>query len=659
MSDRPIATVSGTMLVPGVSRNSRLYTKEVIAKAVGRMQTRIADPAGLPIVMRTHHEAGDNSAKIVGRLTEASLGEDGSGRYTALIYDTEAGRDIAALVTPKKPALRTVSIHGFWLGPLKKLTYNGESVTTADDLEIGAVDWTATPGVVGATVHDASWLNVLPAESASLERVYISESVEATVSAITEAVEGDDESAWVAFVEAAYTQKQKDQLVGSGAMRNAQGKGSYPIKSKSDLRKAIQAVGRGGANHNAIRRHIIARARALGLSSMIPDNWSADGSMKESTTRFGEIREYMGGDYSDSSQNAGICIDAYNGPVCITLRAGSVSPSDLRAVAAAAMTAACDALRALDPDMDADIDIAGSGESTTAVVLDSEHIVTAASIEAYNRLATPGASGAITTITVPVTANTITAEELRGVVHKTVERAAGRQHELDAPAETLAGYRERIGEAAPDTTTDISVNCAETTSPHEEVPAVSEATSTTEAAATTAPTRNLTDADITALGAVFAAALKEHAASPTAAPAVETQATTSQATAEQATTASSENTKEPAVTEKALLEKAVQIETDLKTKLDAEYATRETVLREALVAQMREELLRVGTPTRKGFRVHENEQQQPDVASLWEGRADTLLGDWAKTPVPQPGTGVAPAATVTQPEVPRTAASAQ
>jgi HK97 family phage prohead protease len=48
----------------------------------------------------------------------------------------------------------------------------------------------------------------------------------------------------------------------------------------TDLGKAIQAVGRGGASHDAIRRHIIKRARALGMSDRIPDNWAADGSLK-------------------------------------------------------------------------------------------------------------------------------------------------------------------------------------------------------------------------------------------------------------------------------------------------------------------------------------------------------------------------------------------
>ncbi|MGH3097901.1 MAG: HK97 family phage prohead protease [Streptosporangiales bacterium] len=61
--------------------------------------------------------------------------------------------------------------------------------------------------------------------------------------------------------------------------------GSYPVRPKNmhgaaDLGKAIRAVGRGSGGHDAIRRHIIARAKALGLVDEIPDNWNSDGSLE-------------------------------------------------------------------------------------------------------------------------------------------------------------------------------------------------------------------------------------------------------------------------------------------------------------------------------------------------------------------------------------------
>lgn len=59
--------------------------------------------------------------------------------------------------------------------------------------------------------------------------------------------------------------------------------GSYPIKSKADLRKAIKAVGRGGADHDKIRKHVMTRAKALGLEALVPKNWNPNGSLKDAT----------------------------------------------------------------------------------------------------------------------------------------------------------------------------------------------------------------------------------------------------------------------------------------------------------------------------------------------------------------------------------------
>lgn len=89
-------------------------------------------------------------------------------------------------------------------------------------------------------------------------------------------VEGE---AWDEF-RAKYTQADREKMAKNG---EAMPDGSYPIADAEDLENAIHAVGRGNANHDTIRQHIIARAKALGLSSKIPDNWNADGSLKAGT----------------------------------------------------------------------------------------------------------------------------------------------------------------------------------------------------------------------------------------------------------------------------------------------------------------------------------------------------------------------------------------
>jgi hypothetical protein len=66
--------------------------------------------------------------------------------------------------------------------------------------------------------------------------------------------------------------------------------GSYYIRNAGELTDAISAVGRATPNagesdvarRNSVRRHIIKRARALNLESMIPDTWNSDGTLKQS-----------------------------------------------------------------------------------------------------------------------------------------------------------------------------------------------------------------------------------------------------------------------------------------------------------------------------------------------------------------------------------------
>ena len=77
-------------------------------------------------------------------------------------------------------------------------------------------------------------------------------------------------------------QQRKDMAAKGQAMPDSEAGGRYPIKNRSDLERAIQAVGRakgGDSGRAAVRRYIQKRAKALGLSSLIPDTWNADGSI--------------------------------------------------------------------------------------------------------------------------------------------------------------------------------------------------------------------------------------------------------------------------------------------------------------------------------------------------------------------------------------------
>jgi hypothetical protein len=65
-----------------------------------------------------------------------------------------------------------------------------------------------------------------------------------------------------------FTAQQRHDLAQSGA---ALPDGSYPIENGEDLENAIHAVGRGTKHsHDEIRQHIVARAKALGLTDRLP-----------------------------------------------------------------------------------------------------------------------------------------------------------------------------------------------------------------------------------------------------------------------------------------------------------------------------------------------------------------------------------------------------
>jgi len=57
------------------------------------------------------------------------------------------------------------------------------------------------------------------------------------------------------------------------------GQARFPITNATLLGRAIRMVQLAKGDKTAIRRYIMARARAMGLSSMIPAHWKPDGTM--------------------------------------------------------------------------------------------------------------------------------------------------------------------------------------------------------------------------------------------------------------------------------------------------------------------------------------------------------------------------------------------
>lgn len=600
-ASKPLA---GTFLYPGVSLNKRLYTKALIGKAVARMRARIDDPDGLPIVMRTHHGAGDNSRLIVGRITAVNQETDGRGTYQARWYDTAPARDLAALVQPAdggSPGLRSVSIFGWFHGE-HDTQVDGETVSTADDLEIDAIDFTATPGVVQALIDPSGAAR--PTESARAGLKPISETWETPV-ATAAAPEQSRAVPMTGPVIDEYSAQQMRDMADTGqAMRNDKGEPSFPIKTKSDLRKAIRAVGRGGSDHDKIRAHIIARAKALNLTSMVPDNWNADGSLKDGESigspRFGEIREYYP---QGPDGQAGICVDAYNGPVSLTLRAVCIEPADLRAIAAAAIGAACDALRALDPDMDADIDVPGAPAEDTDD--DADDLTDAADDDADDQPPAPGAGCAC---------------GCGCAVPHPMAGGAGCPCGCGCDicgADEVAS--ESVAPPAPKTSTpqapEVNPPVEESAVSETVIPAAEAATTSTESAGAQ-PAAATTSQAAAPLVVTFTQEQFRDLLSAIRPPATETAGTAAPAEPVAA--------EQPAVVEpEPQPEPATNTESNL-TKAD---------LREAVRSLIPDLVSQYGLPPRKGLRATESEQgeqKDPTPQELWDRRADVLLGDFGK-----------------------------
>lgn len=351
-----LGTISGVAIEPGISRNGRRYTAENIGRAVVRAQARI-EAGDQPLTMLSHHAADDDSTQIVGRVTAIEQDESGAARYIAAIANTGPGRTIAALVDDKDgpPFLRGVSIRGAWVGKVRREAGpGGTTVETADDLELDGLDFTRKPGVLGARVDTYTPAGSGPAESTPDGRVLITESVqEALVHTVSETAAGPVavESAGP-YADPGY-QADKEKR--------------YPLDTKARAKRAWARVhesevarGYTAAQLKRIRQRVAKALRGHGVEVATQEGWLIDpiGHLSE------EVAECLG--YSDDPGHGGsMSISLTNGPTTVTVTSYCVDPHDLDAVGRAAMAGACQAIAAIDPDMDADIDVAGADAEGT------------------------------------------------------------------------------------------------------------------------------------------------------------------------------------------------------------------------------------------------------------------------------------------------------
>ena len=85
-----IARITGTALVPGVSKNRRWYKPEHLQGAADAANRRIA--AGENMLMKTHHDAKDDSTRITARITGMHVTDEGTLDYATEISANKAGK---------------------------------------------------------------------------------------------------------------------------------------------------------------------------------------------------------------------------------------------------------------------------------------------------------------------------------------------------------------------------------------------------------------------------------------------------------------------------------------------------------------------------------------------------------------------------------------
>jgi hypothetical protein len=365
-----IATVSGTALAPGVSRNGNLYDKHNIARAVARAQQRI-DAGQQPMVMLTHHDAGDDSRLIAASLTRISLDESGRARFAAGIPDTPAGRDIATLADTsdgQPPHLENVSIRGAWIGRVRRVKGpDGEPVETADDLELDGLDFTRKPGVPEARVDTFAWSKGGATETT--ERVLITESVQEALVTVTEETAPAGTALAHVFengicaacvTEAKDPKKPYGDVIYGDPGYQKDGKARYPLHTKGHSKSAWSYIhqAKNAAKYTAAQlKRIKGRVRGAlkkhGVK-VADEGWVIDAGVSVAET----IAECMA---MESDSGGSFCVEASNGPINIRISSYCIDPADLDVILRNACEAADVALKSFDPDMDADIDLPGVG----------------------------------------------------------------------------------------------------------------------------------------------------------------------------------------------------------------------------------------------------------------------------------------------------------
>jgi hypothetical protein len=271
----------GTIRVHGIASTEDVDSAGEIVRA-DAMRAAIPGYSRFPALREMH------GLSAAGTTTEIEVGDDNITRIVAKVVDPVA---IAKC--------RSLTYRGFSIGGrvLKRDPSDRKIITGIDLKEISLVDRPCNEnatmsllkaGGVDLTDSDEAAKDQAPDEAAD-EAQEVEKAAETEIASTEESAEVSNEETddpvvvklsdgtefqvdsdgSITIQKRKFSAKQRKKDAKSG---DAEADGSFPIESKQDLRNAIRAYGR-SKNKAATKRHIIARARALGASDLIPDDW--------------------------------------------------------------------------------------------------------------------------------------------------------------------------------------------------------------------------------------------------------------------------------------------------------------------------------------------------------------------------------------------------
>ena len=170
--------------------------------------------------------------------------------------------DPTAVAKFKKGVLIGFSQGGDYVGDLiADPVFDGCKRYVADPAEVSAVDSPCLPVALVETMKGRTV--PLMKANGSLEAIAMRTDVD-RLAVLEKKID--------AILKREFTDDERKRLADSGA---AMPDGSFPIENEEDLKNAIQAYGR-AKDKDAAKKHIIARAKALGLTSKLPEDWTTE-----------------------------------------------------------------------------------------------------------------------------------------------------------------------------------------------------------------------------------------------------------------------------------------------------------------------------------------------------------------------------------------------